>query len=71
LAGIHRQTWSAPLLERDIENSYLAADTVDEDPMDTLLRHSMTYRIAVGPQAGREGVYAANLAGQRSRGSVR
>jgi len=29
------------LLERDAENSYLASDTVDEDPMAQLLGHSM------------------------------
>jgi hypothetical protein len=42
------------LLERDAENSYLAPDAVDEDPMNPLLGHSITYRIAVGPQAGRK-----------------
>ena len=40
------------LLERDAEHSTLALDTVDEDPMDQLLGHSITYRIAVGPQQG-------------------
>ncbi|MCF1239124.1 MULTISPECIES: IS91 family transposase [Enterobacteriaceae] len=42
------------LLERDAENSYLALDAVDEDAMTPLLGHSITYRIAVGPQAGRK-----------------
>ncbi len=42
------------LLERDAENSYLTTDAVSEDPMDQLLGHSITYRIAVGPQAGRK-----------------
>lgn len=42
------------LLERDMENSYLASDSVDDDPMTPLLGHSITYRIAVGPQAGRK-----------------
>jgi hypothetical protein len=42
------------LLERDMENSYLAGDAVDDDPMASLLGHSITYRIAVGPQAGRK-----------------
>lgn len=32
----------------------MAADAVDEDPMNQLLGHSITYRIAVGPQAGRK-----------------
>jgi hypothetical protein len=42
------------LLERDAENSYLASDAVDDDPMTPLLGHLITYRIAVGPQAGRK-----------------
>jgi hypothetical protein len=41
-------------LERDMENSYLASDAVDDDPMTSLQGHSITYRIAVGPQAGRK-----------------
>jgi hypothetical protein len=41
-------------LERDTENSYLTLDAVDEGPMDQLLGHSITYRIAVGPQQGRK-----------------
>lgn len=40
------------LLERAIENGYLTADTVDENPLHTLLGHSISYRIAIGPQAG-------------------
>ena len=40
------------LLERDAENSYLAGDAVDDAPMARLLGSSITYRIAVGPQAG-------------------
>jgi hypothetical protein len=36
------------LLERAAENSYLASDAVDEEPMNQLLGHSITYRIAVG-----------------------
>ncbi len=42
------------LLERDTENSYLASDAVDDDPMNPLLGSSITYRIAAGPQAGRK-----------------
>ena len=42
------------LLERGAENSYLASDAVSGGPMDQLLGHSITYRIAVGPQAGRK-----------------
>ena len=36
------------------ENSYLATDAVPGGSMDQLLGHSITYRIAVGPQAGRK-----------------
>lgn len=39
------------LLERDAD---LAGDAMDERPMDQLLGHSITYRIAVGLQAGRK-----------------
>ena len=42
------------LLERDAENSYLTMDAVPEDSMNQLLGHSITYRIAVGPQTGRK-----------------
>lgn len=42
------------LLVRDVENSYLQLDGVDESAMDDLLGHSITYRIAFGPQAGRK-----------------
>ena len=42
------------LLERDAENSYLTYDETDDDPMAQLRGSSITYRIAVGPQAGRK-----------------
>ena len=42
------------LLERDTEDSYLTLDAADEDPMASLLGHSVTYRIAVGPHTGRK-----------------
>ena len=42
------------LLERDTEHSYLALADSDEDLMDQLRGHSITYRIAVGPQQGRK-----------------
>jgi len=42
------------LLERDAEHNYLALDHSGEDPMDQLRGHSITYRIAVGPQQGRK-----------------
>jgi len=42
------------LLVRDIENSYLQLEALDDSVMNDLLGHSITYRIAVGPQAGRK-----------------
>ena len=42
------------LLERDAENSHLALGAIPDDPMAQLLGHSITYRIAVGPQTGRK-----------------
>ena len=45
------------LLERDTGNSYLTAqavETPDDDPSHHLLGHSITYRIAMGPQQGRK-----------------
>ena len=39
---------------RDAEHSYLALDESDEDPMNQLQGHSITYRIAVGPHQGRK-----------------
>jgi len=42
------------LLEREAENSHLAGDAVDDEALNQLLGHSITYRIAVGPQAGRK-----------------
>lgn len=41
-------------LERDAENSYLASNAVDDEPMTPLLGHSITCRIAIWPQAGRK-----------------
>ena len=42
------------LLERDVENSYLAGEGMETGPMEQLLGPSITYRIAVGPQRGRK-----------------
>lgn len=42
------------LLERDVENSYLAGDVFEGGPLEQLLGSSITYRIAVGPQQGRK-----------------
>jgi hypothetical protein len=42
------------LLGRDAENDYLSSAAVDDDPLHQLLGHSITYRIALGPQQGRK-----------------
>ena len=42
------------LIESDAENSHLALDSVDDDSMAHLHGHSITYRIAMGPQTGRK-----------------
>ena len=42
------------ILERDEGSSYLNLDDLDEDPMQELHSHSVTYRIAMGPQRGRK-----------------
>ena len=42
------------LLERDEEDSYLTIDCQDNEPMQQLHGHAITYRIALGPQQGRK-----------------
>jgi hypothetical protein len=42
------------LLVRDIENTYLQIEASEESALNDLLGHSITYRIAVGLQAGRK-----------------
>ena len=42
------------LLVRDDESSYLTLDLQDDDTMSQIQGHSITYRIAVGPQQGRK-----------------
>ena len=42
------------LLEGDAENSYLSEDAVEGGLLEQLVGHSVTYRIAVGPHAGRK-----------------
>jgi len=42
------------LLARDAENAYLDLAAENEAPMDTIMGHSITYRIAAGPNAGRK-----------------
>jgi ribosomal protein S27E len=42
------------LLARDVEESFLELDPASGGPMDDLLGHSITYRVAVGPRAGQK-----------------
>ena len=42
------------LLVRDVERSFLTLDATEESGFDALLGHSITYRIALGPQQGRK-----------------
>ncbi len=42
------------LLVRDDETAYLDMDTEGDDPMEALIGHSVTYRIATGPRQGRK-----------------
>ncbi|MGB5446583.1 MAG: IS91 family transposase [Psychromonas sp.] len=42
------------LLERDAENTWLTLDEEDDDLLTQLHGHSVTYRIATGPQQGRK-----------------
>jgi len=42
------------VLEQDIENSYLNLDPLPANPLREVHGHSITYRIAVGPQQGRK-----------------
>jgi len=42
------------LLERDAESTCLSDLALEGEPMEALLAHSITYRIAVGPRAGRK-----------------
>ena len=39
---------------RDLENSFLMVDSPDGAGFEDLLGHSITYRIALGPQRGRK-----------------
>jgi hypothetical protein len=42
------------LLVRDDETAYLSMDAEGDDPMEALIGHSVTYRIATGPRQGRK-----------------
>jgi Putative transposase len=41
------------LIERDVEKAWLASED-EAGPLDDLIGHSITYRIAVGPRAGQK-----------------
>jgi hypothetical protein len=41
------------LIERDMDNAWLTADG-EGGPLDDLIGHSITYRIAAGPRAGQK-----------------
>jgi hypothetical protein len=53
------------VLARDAESSYLELDPAAGGPIDDLLGHSITYRVAVGPRAGRK-VFALQSAPARA-----
>ncbi len=55
------------LVERDLENAWLAADT-EAGALDDLLGHSLTYRIAVGPRAGQK-LFTLQTVAPRLQGS--
>jgi hypothetical protein len=42
------------VLARDAESSYLELDAAAGGPLDDLIGHSITYRVAVGPRAGQK-----------------
>ena len=50
------------LMQRDVENDYLTEDAFEADALTPLQSASITYRIALGPQAGAESLHAADLA---------
>lgn len=56
------------LLVRDAESSHLAFDSGDEDSaLAELRRHSITYRIALGPYRGRKAFMLQSLPSRGSR----
>ncbi len=59
------------LLVRDAENAYLDLQPEDESPMDSLMGHSITYRIATGPNAGRKVFTLQTLPAIEDEGSSR
>jgi len=59
------------LLERDAESASLSELALDDEPMQGLLAHSISYRIAVGPRAGRKVFTLAAPAPRAMRDPVR
>jgi hypothetical protein len=53
-ARIGRSLERSGLITRDIENSYLAFEPGEEEPIHGLLGASITYRIATGPREGQK-----------------
>ena len=53
-ARIGRSLERSGLIERDIDNAYLAFDPAEEAPNHGLLGSSITYRIATGPREGQK-----------------
>jgi hypothetical protein len=51
---IGRSLERSGLIERDIDNAYLAFDPAEEAPIHGLLGSSITYRIATGPREGQK-----------------
>jgi hypothetical protein len=62
VARIARQLERRGLVVRDAEGSYLSAGPGEEDGLDALVGHSITYRIAVGPNEGRKAFTLQTLA---------
>ena len=56
---------------RDAENAYLDLQPEDESPMDSLMGHSITYRIATGPNVGRKVLTLQTLPAIDDEGSSR
>jgi hypothetical protein len=54
LPRIGRSLERSGLIERDIDNAYLAFDPAEEAPNHGLLGSSITYRIATGPREGQK-----------------
>lgn len=54
------------LIGRDCENAWLSSDPGQAAPLDDLVGHSITYRIAVGPRAGQKVFTLQTVPAQRA-----